>query len=193
MERLGSGRWTIVDHADAKLGEQIDDDTVVISGVERDLVLSPGFSQRPHDVERVVAVEGRDFRCYDLGNLKERAPELVVQDDTADRGLKIKTKDRNDFGNDATVRDELGVRRVFQCREAQKPGVVAKSPREFSFTACLSSIAANPGDEHGRSRVSACDVGADGEDRFEKADGWIPNRKLSGVNADGQPPAPAAR
>ena len=72
--------------------EQIEDDVVVVAGVERDVVAA-GFGDGADDIDRLVAVEGRHLDGDDVANFREAAPEREREHASADRGLKIETDD----------------------------------------------------------------------------------------------------
>ena len=72
---------------DAVLTQEVGDDRIVVTGVERDLALPPGVAQGANDVERLVTVERCDLDRHDVVDLGELAPKLVGKLATADRRL----------------------------------------------------------------------------------------------------------
>lgn len=73
-------------------GEEIGDDGVVVSGVERD-VLAAGFRDGADDVEGLETVERCDLDGDDILDLGESAPERVGEETASDGGLEIKADD----------------------------------------------------------------------------------------------------
>ena len=60
-----------------KRRQQVVQDIVVISGIERDFLSAAGFSQSAHDVDRLIPIEGSDLDCDHIVDLGELAPEFV--------------------------------------------------------------------------------------------------------------------
>src|SRR5437867_9883802 len=85
---------------------EIPDDIVVVPGVQRDVVAA-GLTDRAHDVESLVAIEGRDFDRPQIRNLRELAPKRIIEYAPANGGLEIKTEERDDIRYGATVREQL--------------------------------------------------------------------------------------
>jgi hypothetical protein len=75
--------------------QQVDDDVVVIAGVEGDIIAT-GLDHRLDDVNRLVAVEGGDLHADDFRDLRKLAPEAGGECASADRRLEVKT-DEGDF------------------------------------------------------------------------------------------------
>ena len=55
--------------------QQVEDDVIVIAGVERDALLCPGLDHAPDHIEGPVAVEGRDLDRDHVLDRGEPAPE----------------------------------------------------------------------------------------------------------------------
>ncbi len=75
--------------------QQVEHDVVVVAGVQRDAVLGARRDHAAHDVERAVAVEGRDLDRDHVVDGGEAAPEFHRQRDAADRGLQVEAHQRN--------------------------------------------------------------------------------------------------
>jgi hypothetical protein len=54
---------------------------VVVAGVEGDVVNAPGLCERAHDVECLIAIEGRHFDSDHVFYLNEADPKLVGEAD----------------------------------------------------------------------------------------------------------------
>jgi hypothetical protein len=81
--------------------------------------------ERTHDVDRPVAIEGRDLHRHDVRDVEEPSPELVVERNAANGGLKVEADHRDHLGHRFAVRDDLIGRRTAQGGQAHEPGVVA--------------------------------------------------------------------
>src|SRR6185437_2472681 len=66
---------------------EIEQNAVVIAGIERDARLRARGNDALHDIERTIAVEGRDLDRRHLLDLGEAAPETRVEGNAADRRL----------------------------------------------------------------------------------------------------------
>src|SRR6185312_7470782 len=87
--------------------DEIEQDAVVIAGVERDALLRAGGDDTFHHVQRAVAVERRDLDRRDLLDLGEAAPEGGGKRNAADGGLQIESDQRARLGDCAAMGDEL--------------------------------------------------------------------------------------
>src|SRR5918912_382226 len=70
---------------------EVDDDAVVVAGVEREVV-APGVGHGAHDVVRPIAAERGDLDRPHARQLGERPPERVVEDASADGGLEVEAE-----------------------------------------------------------------------------------------------------
>src|SRR5205823_2551933 len=82
---------------------QVEQEVVIVSGVQRDLVGAAGIGDGAHDVDSLVAIEWRDFNRDYVFDFGELAPKLVRQNSSADAGLQIEAHHRNDVGDNACV------------------------------------------------------------------------------------------
>src|SRR5262249_1829082 len=71
----------------AKLSQQIGDDVIVISCVERDLAVSAACGQCAHNIQVLIAINRSNFNSRNVFNLEKFAPEFVRKQTTADRRL----------------------------------------------------------------------------------------------------------
>src|SRR5215210_7226279 len=113
-------------------GDQVDDDAVVVAGVEGD-VGAPGFNDGADDVEGLIAVEGGDFDGDDVVDFGEAPPEFIAKHSAADGGLEIEADDRNYLRDFAGVGDELFFGGFFHGAEAEKAGVIAEFFQQAGF------------------------------------------------------------
>src|SRR5271168_5410401 len=81
--------------AEIELGEQVINNVVVVAGVEGDIGGASGLHHRAHNVQRLIAIEWRDFNGNDIVNLREFAPEAVWQGPSAYARLQVETDNRN--------------------------------------------------------------------------------------------------
>src|SRR5450759_3385108 len=98
--------------------EQIGDDAIVISRVERD-ILATRIGDGAHDVERLVAVEWSNLdgpRALDPGEL---APEIVAQRASAHCRLQIESEQWQHLRDGAAVADQLRFARALQRAEPE--------------------------------------------------------------------------
>src|SRR5262245_36158329 len=68
-----------------KRSEQIQNNVVVVAGVEGDV--ATGFGDGADDVEGLIAIEGSNFYGDDVFDLCELAPEFVGENAATDGGL----------------------------------------------------------------------------------------------------------
>ncbi len=69
---------------EAVLRQQIHNNIVVITGIESDFITPLGHAHRPHDIQRLVTVERRDFYRHHAGYVCYSAPEVVAEQPAAD-------------------------------------------------------------------------------------------------------------
>src|SRR5579884_2830937 len=91
-----------------KFCEQVADNIVIVAGIEGDLIDSAAIDDRSYDIERLVAIERRNFDGDHVGDFREPAPEFVGKHAPSYRGLEVKTDHRNDRSNGARVIEECG-------------------------------------------------------------------------------------
>ena len=111
-------------HLKGEWRNKIEDDVVVVAGVESDVASRVGDAAE--HVERLIAVERSDFDSDDIFDFRETAPEGVRKNAAADSGLQVEANDGNDLRDGARVGKELGVRCIFERGETQEASVIAK-------------------------------------------------------------------
>ena len=82
--------------------QQVNDDVVVVPGVESNIV-STCIDACPNHIPREIAIKRRHFDCNDTFNFHEGAPEIIRKDASADRRLHIKANDWHNGRNFLTV------------------------------------------------------------------------------------------
>ena len=90
---IRAGRDALV--AQVERQHQVEQDVVVVAGVERDAVERARRRHAAQHVERAVAVERRDLDGDDVVDGGEAAPEIGAEDDAADRRLQVEADQRN--------------------------------------------------------------------------------------------------
>src|SRR6202030_1195623 len=91
--------------AEIELREQVGNDVVVVAGVERDFRGASGLYHCAHDIQRLIAVERRDFNSDDILDFRELAPKRVRQRPPAHAGLEVEADDWNRVCDGPRVRD----------------------------------------------------------------------------------------
>ena len=91
---------------DAVRSEEVQDDVVVVAGVEGD-VGPAGVGDGADDVEGLVAVEGGNLDGQNVGDFGEASPEGVGEDSAADGGLEVEADEGDTVGDGAAVGEEL--------------------------------------------------------------------------------------
>ena len=109
---------TFTADGDAERREQIDNDVVVVAGIERDIV-APLVGHGTNDVDRLIAIEGRDLDGPDIRQLGEPPPERIAQHPSANCGLQIEAEDGHDFGELAAMGQELALGLALPFAEAE--------------------------------------------------------------------------
>ena len=77
-----------------KCRKQVNQNVVVISGVQRDLLGAPRMGQCAYHIDGLVAIEWCNLNGNHVLDLKEATPELVRQYPTTDSRLQIKSDNR---------------------------------------------------------------------------------------------------
>ena len=119
-------------HVEAKWREQIHHDVIIIACIQRD-ILAARLSNGANHIQRLIAVERRDFDGDDILNFGKPAPEGVRENAPADCRLQVKSNQRNNFRNALAMRDEFRVRCFLECGQTQQPGVEPEFSDEFGF------------------------------------------------------------
>ena len=112
---------------------EIEQDVVVIAGIERDAVERAGGGDAAQHIERAVAVERRDLDGDDIVDRCKAPPEIRAQDDAADRGLQIEADQRNFARHGLAMRDDLVFGGRLHRRQAEQPGMVADAARGLAL------------------------------------------------------------
>ena len=128
---------------------QVEQDVIVIAGIERDAVERAGRRHAAQHVERPVAVERRDLDGDDVVDRSEAAPEIGAEDDAADRRLQIEADQRDLARHRLAMRDDLVLGRRFHRGEAEQAGVVADAARGLRLGDGLRGRAGKPCDHRG--------------------------------------------
>src|ERR1700724_1414373 len=84
---INAGRDAVV--AQVERQREIEQDMIVIAGIERAAVERAGSRHAAQHIERAIAVEWRDLDRDDIVDLGEAPPEIRAEDDAADRGLQV--------------------------------------------------------------------------------------------------------
>ena len=100
-----SAREASFSAAEIELGEQIYNNVVVVAGIESDFWGTAGFHNCADNIQRLIAVEWRDFYGNHFINLREFAPEAVGQQAATYAGLQVETDNRNGFRDGSRVLD----------------------------------------------------------------------------------------
>ena len=175
---------------EAERRHQVGDDVVVVARVERDVVAA-GVDDRADDVERLVAVEGRDLDRDHALDLGEAPPEGVRERPAADGRLQVEADDRQALGDPRAVREEVVVAGVGERGEAEQAGVVAEAREQVRLGAAPARVwPQTPRDAHERCRAAARPRGPSPRRRARAPARSSPtsgaDRELRGVDADRQ-------
>ena len=128
---VGAGGDALV--AQVERQREIEQDVIVIAGIERDAVERAGRRHAAQHVERPVAVERRDLDGDDVVDGSEAAPEIGAEDDAADRRLQVEADQRNFPRHRLAMRDDLVLGCRFHRGKAEQAGVVADATRGLRF------------------------------------------------------------
>src|ERR1700756_1560242 len=145
-----------------KGGDEVEDDVIVVAGVERDPVGGVRLHDAAHDVEGAVTIERRDLDGDHVLDRREPPPERHRQHEAAHSGLQVKA-DEGKFARDRLrVRDQLVFARALERGERKKPGVIAEPARGLRLLDRLRRAADQPRD-HDRRHARPFGGAADGE------------------------------
>ena len=129
---------------------QIEQDVVVVAGIERDAVERAGSGDAAQHVERAIAVERRDLDGDDIVDRGKAPPEIRAQDHAADRRLQIEADQRNFARDRLAMGDDLVLAGRFHRGEAEQPGMIADAARDLGFRDRLPGRAGKAGDQRQR-------------------------------------------
>ncbi|VBB38926.1 hypothetical protein TRIP_E160150 [uncultured Spirochaetota bacterium] len=180
---------------DTVLGEQVEDDVVVVAGVESDRIFLARVADGAHNVEGAVAVEGGHFNGQDVVDHGEGPPEFVGQDAPANVRLEVEAHQGDHFGYGAAMVDH-GFDGVFlerriapKGRHAHEAGMVALADQELSLGESLLRAATDAADLDHRpgalGRIFVDHRRDAGQDLLEKVYFGIADFELGGVDAHG--------
>ena len=74
-----------------ELRQQIDQDVVVVAGIESDIVFAAGIEHGTDHVDGLIAIERSHFDGHDIFNLDKFAPEAIGKNLAAGEWLQIET------------------------------------------------------------------------------------------------------
>src|SRR5687767_7660125 len=127
-------------------GEQVEQDIVVVAGIERDLPGAPGIRHRPHHVQGLIPIERGNLDRDDARQLDETPPEPIGEDSAAHRRLEIKAHQRDDLAHRAGVSNQPRVARIGQGAESEQSQVVPELRRYLCFTQSFAGWTDYPSD-----------------------------------------------
>jgi len=120
---IGSRRYALF--AKVVRQGQIEQDVVIIAGVECNAVKRAGGADAAQHVERPVAIERRDLNGDDIVDRGKASPEISAENDAADRGLQIEADQRNHACDRLTMRDDIVLGGRFHRGQAEQTRVIA--------------------------------------------------------------------
>ena len=167
-------------------GGEVEQDVVVIAGIDGDPLLGAGLDDAAHHVERAVAVERRGLdrdRVVDPG---EAPPEPGRQHPPADRRLEVEPDQRDLAGDQAAVLDQRVLRIAAHRAQAQQPRVVAEPGRDPRLGDRLAAAPGEPGDHRDRA-VGPARGGLGGERQHRLVEPGLADGELGRMDADGEP------
>ena len=145
---IGAGGDAVI--AQVERQHEIEQDVVIIAGIERDAVERAGRRHPAQHVERPVAVERRDLDGDDVVDGSKAAPEIGAEDDAADRRLQVEADQRNFPRHRLAMRDDLILGRRSHRRKAEQAGVVADATCGLRFRNGLPGRTGEPRDHRDR-------------------------------------------
>jgi hypothetical protein len=164
---------------------EIEQDVIVIAGVERDAIERAGGRHSAQYIERSVAVEWRDLDGDDVIDGSEAAPEIGAEDDASDRRLQVEADQRDFSRHRLAMRDDLVLGSCLHRREAEQARVVADANSGLRFCNGLLGRARQASDHGERPFAPACcRLRRQFQHRPVQPD--VADRELRGVNADGE-------
>src|ERR1700704_2508476 len=125
---------------------EVEQDMVVIAGIERDAIERARGGYTAQDVERAVTIERRDLDGDDIVDSCKTPPEIRAENDAADRRLQIKADQRNFARHRLAMGDDLVFGCGFHRGEAEQPRVITDAARDLRFSCGLPRRAGQPGD-----------------------------------------------
>lgn len=164
-----------------KSGEEVDDDVVVVSRVERDIVPA-GLDDRTNDVQRLVAIKRSDFDRNNVFNFHKASPEIIRKKPAAREWLQIESNHRNEGCESARVVNELIFGCLAQRTETEQTAMKTGSSEEFGLSKRLRRLTT---DAANADKIGGCGAVEFGTNEFEKRleKTGLADRKLSCVDA----------
>ena len=166
--------------------DQVEQDVIVVAGVEGHALLGAGLDDAPHHVQRAVAAEGRDLDRHHVLQRGEAAPEGGSEHDTAHRRLQVEADEGDALGEPGAVLQPLVLARAGEGGEAHHARVIAEAEGCVRLGQRLLRPSDQAGDPHQRP-VGPGVGGLGGELQHRLIEPRLPDRELRGVNADGKP------
>jgi len=174
--------------AKRKRGKQIQNDAVIVAGIQRDI--ASGFGDRANNIQGLIPIERGNFYRQDVFDPGESPPKGIGEQSSANRGLKIKADQREHASNFSAMGEQSFIIPVGYGAKTEQSGMVFEIAQKRRFSNGLTRFAAHAADAHERDcalYVSAVHFfGSELQDRFEQTDLRLPNRKLSCVYSYGQ-------
>ena len=124
--------------------DQIEDDVIIVAGVQRDAFFRARLDHSAHDIERAVAVERRHLDRHDIVDPGQAAPERGRQVQPAHRRLQVEAHHGNLGGDGAAMGDEFVLGSAFHGGERQQPRVVTQVACYNRFAPRLPVLPASP-------------------------------------------------
>jgi hypothetical protein len=185
-----------LDHAvvgfEAKGGEEIGDDVVIVAGVEGNIIAA-GFGDGADYVDGLIAIEGSNFYRENIFDLGESPPEFIGQEASADGRLQVKADDRGDIGDLAAVAEKFFLRRIAERAEAEQASLVLKFAPEFGLGEGLRGVSTDSGNAEGAAAGGGIEPGEFGggerKNLLEHV-ALLSDRELGGMHAHGETTGP---
>ena len=112
--------------AEIKFCQQIDQDVVVVAGIQSNLIFATGIEHSTDHIDGLIAIERRHFDGNDIFNLDELAPEAIGKNLAAGERLQIKADDGQN-GSDGFGAIQLFVQSErLQSTHAEQRSIVAQ-------------------------------------------------------------------
>src|SRR5712664_2946320 len=166
---------------------EVEQDMVVIAGIERDAVERTGGGDTAQHVEGAVTIERRDLDGDDVVDSRETPPEIRAEDDAADGRLQIKANQRNLARHRLAMGDDLVFGYGFHRGETEQARVIADAARDLGFRNGLPCRAGEPGDQRQRA-LGPGRRGLRGQFQHRPVQPDVADGELRGVNADREAP-----
>ena len=181
---IGAGGHALV--AQIERQRKVEQDVVVIAGIERDAVERARGGDAAQHVERAVAVERRDLDGDDVVDGGKAPPEIGTEDHAADRRLQIKSDQRYFARHRLAMRDDLVFGSRFHCGETEQSCVITDAARDLGFLDGLLGRAGKSCDQCERA-LGPGRRGFGRQFKYRAVEADLADRELRGVDADRKP------